>query len=233
MIDILCFNILQIFPGRSKVMEWVKQQPDCSTEHEDTLALNLLETTKVNHIVTSGADSSLITKFSMSELSGSIGIASTLEKASLSVIYPGTDKPPLILSTDGVNTSALFMLISDQEYLAAASEDKIHLWNLVKKTSSVAHNLIERQDWYLRMIDDRTVACIAEQASLDGFSKIHIFNVDSGNFNLSSTIRLKAGLGITDMCYTKARDRSSCLLLSNVVQGLVKSVDMVGGRVRW
>ena len=120
------------------MMEWLEQQPDTTTEPETgdiAPPMNLQQTIKVNHIVKSAGDrsSSLYTKFAVSESSGSIGIASADTRPSLSVIYPDTDKPPLILSRDNRFISPFFVKISDHEYLAAASEDHIHLWNLTKK----------------------------------------------------------------------------------------------------
>ena len=80
-------------------MEWLEQQPDLLTESqkEETSSLTLHEAINVNHLEIVRGSSSLYTKFSMSELSGAIGIASTEAKPSLSVMYPRTDKPPLIL----------------------------------------------------------------------------------------------------------------------------------------
>ena len=121
-------QILQI--RRIKVMEWLEHEPDPSPDREaaDTSALNLLDTTGANHI--KGLNSSLYTEFAVSQLSGSIAITSMTGDHSLSVMYPGTDKPPLILSRDGHYTSAMFVIISGKEYLAATATDNIHLWNL-------------------------------------------------------------------------------------------------------
>ena len=124
-------------------MEWLEQQPDPNTEPEtgDSSTMSLHQTIKVNHIVKSAGDrsSSLYTGFTVSESSGSIGIASADARPSLSVIYPGADRPPVILSRDNRYISPFFVKISDQEYLAAASEDQIHIWNLERNTSSVAY----------------------------------------------------------------------------------------------
>ena len=180
-------------------MEWLSQQPDLSADQEaaDTTTLNILETIKVNHINDSA--SSFYTKFSVSRSSDFIAIVSRFLKPSLSVLYP-----PLILSKENQCTSAIFIAISDQEYLAAASVDQIHLWNLAENTSSVVYKFKEEKDWHLSVIDERTVACVAERPWSDGFSKIYFLNTDREEFHLSSALRVKAGRGITDMCHVNS-----------------------------
>ena len=217
-------------------MEWLEQQSDANpTTPQDTLdtsPLKLLETMTVNHIKDFLG---LHTKFTVSKLSASVGIASRESDHSLSVIYPATNKPPLILSKDGVgHTSALFITVSDQEYLAAASEDEIHIWNLTKNTSRVAYKFQESGHWHLCAIDERTVCSIAQQPpSGHHFSNIYILNTDTEKFSLNSTIRMKADGTITDICYVKTADGTSCLILSAIRPSLIQCVEMVGGKMRW
>ena len=137
-----------------------------------------------------------------------------MDKPTLSIVYPGTHKPPLTLSSDDQYTSALFTRISGQEYLVAASRDGIHLWNPAKNTKSVVNTLEKGRNWHLCAIDERTIAYVTERPSSGGFSKIHILNTDSEKFSLSSTLWVKAGEAITDMCYLRTTDGTSCLLLS-------------------
>ena len=168
--------------------------------------MSLQQTLKVNHIVKSAGDrsSSLNTGFAVSESSGSIGIASADARPSLSVVYPGTDRPPVVLSRDNRYISPFFVKISDQEHLAAASEDQIHIWNLARNTSSVAYKFKESGHWHLCVIDERTVACVAEHSSSGHhLSKIYILNTDLEKFSLNSTIRMKADGTITGICYVK------------------------------
>ena len=217
------------------MMEWLKQQPDSSTPPEmgDTSTLTLNETIKVDHVILGRGSSSLSTKFSVSELSGFVAIASLEARPTLSVISPGTDKHPMIFENDDQYKSALFVSVSDEEYLAAASKGSIYLWNLEENTPSMAFKLKAGKDWYLCAIDEKTVACVAEQPSLECFSKIYTLNTDSEKFTLSGTLRLKARGRIMDMCYVKIVDGTPCLLLSLPWNGLVQSVEMVGGKVRW
>ena len=199
----LCLGVIEHFrietffqmfpPMQSRVMEWLKRQSE--SEPKDTSGLTLLNKMKINHIEQGRGTSSLHTKFVVSEESESIGIASPQAKPTLSVMYPGTDKPPAISPREDGYTSALFLTISDKEYLVAASVDQIHLWNPAKNTSSVVYQLKEQKDWHLCAIDERSVACVAEQPGLDGYSKIYTLNTGPEKFNLSSTLRVESGPG--------------------------------------
>ena len=216
-------------------MEWLEEQSDASSQPEmvDTSALTLLETMKVKHVTPEGITGSLDTNFTVSALSGSIGIASRLEKPTLSVMYPGSEKGPLILSREDGYTSALFITISDQEYLAAAARDSIHMWNLEQNTHSVAYKLEESDNWYLCAIGEKTVACATDTPSSDGFHKIYILNADTEKFSLSGKIRLKAEGKITDMCHVKTTDGTACLLLSPSFNHVIQCVEMLGAKMRW
>ena len=213
-------------------MEWLEQLPDTSSQSEtgDTSALNLLETLKVKHFVADILRNNLSTIFTMS-LSGSIGIRYT--KPTLSVMYPGTKKPPLILSRDDKYTSVLFITISNQEYLVAASTDSIHLWNLEKSASSVVYKFKEQNIWHLCLIDEQIVACVAEQPSSDGFIHIRILKTDAEMWNLSSSHLVKASHAASDISFAKTTDGTECLLLLYKEGRFVQCVEMFGGKVRW
>ena len=217
-------------------MEWREKQSDADLTTPratvDTSALKLLETMKISHL---REFPSLFTTFGLSNLSQSVGIASRNTNHSLSVMYPGTNKPPLILSKDhAARAAALFITISDQEYLADTAKDEIHIWNLERNTSSLAYKFQESGLRHLCVIDERTVASVAEQSSSGHhFSKIYILNTDTEKFNLNSTIRMTADGRITDICYVKTNDDTPCLLLSSPWNGYVYLLEMVGGRVRW
>ena len=158
-------------PMQSRVMKWRKRQSEFGTK--DTSGLTLLDRMRISHIEQGRGTSSSNTNFPISE-SELIGIASPQAKPTFSVMmYPGTDKSPLISLREDGYTSALFLTISNQEYLAAASVDQIHLWNLAKNTSSVVYKFKEEKDCNLCAIDERTVACLVEQPALDGYSKIY------------------------------------------------------------
>ena len=231
-------SFLQIFSGLLKVEEWLKQQPDPTTgtdpsmghEADNTYVLNLLETIKV---VLDGTADSLFTKFSISQLSGSIGIASTQAKPTLSVMYPDTNRPPLVLSRDNRYTSTVFVAIADKEYLVSSSRDDICLWNLADNTSKVVYKFEESGRRRLCVIDEKTITCVDEQPSSDGFGSVYILNTDSEKFSLSSKIMLKANGIISDIYHVKTMDDTSCLLLNFPLNHHVQLVGMVGGRVRW
>ena len=217
------------------MIEWFKQQPDTFSQPEmgDIQTLDFCQTIEVNHIKIDPLFSPFYTTLFVSESSGLIGIASTESKPSLSVMFPGTDKFPLILSEDEGYSSALFMSLSGQEHLAAASEGKIQLWNMVQNTQSVVCELANVSLWSLCAIDERTIACRGEEPSSDGSSKIYIMEADSEKFTFSGTIQLKASDKITDICFVKISDGTACLLLSFHSGSLVQCVEMIGGKVRW
>ena len=185
---------------------------------------------KVNHIVHLTNSSDL--EFSVSQLSGSVGIASTQAKPSLSLMYPGTDKSPLILSKDKEYMSAIFVMISDQEYLVTASKDSIHLWNTAKNTANLVYKFNERSNWRLCLIDEKTIACVDVGPS-SVLSKIHILNAVGEMWRLCSTHLVEVKNGISDMCHVKTADSTSCLLLSCPGIDAVLSVELIGGTVRW
>ena len=215
-------------------MNWLTQQPESNIQQvSDPSEMVLSETMAVDHIALDSAGNSSSMKFSLSKLSGSVGIASTEGKPTLSVMCPDTDKPHLILSKDSRYRSVIFMTISNQEYLAAASRNSIRLWNLDTNTSSVAYNLTERNDWHLCVIDERTVFCVPEQTSSEDSNKIHILNANTEKFTLSDTIQVKASQQITDMCHMRTTDGTPCLLLSFPWENLVQSMEMSGGEMRW
>ena len=216
--------------------EWLKHQPDPGMEPQtaDTNEMNLLEMMKLKHVVLSETLDSFYMKFSISQFSGSIGIASESAKPTLSIIYPGTNKHPLVLSRVDRFKSALLIAKAEQtEYLLAASRDKIYLLNLVDNISSVVYNFKDGGDWQLCAIDERTVACVAEQSSSDGFTKVYILNRDSEKFSLSGMLQVKTSKRITDICFVKTSDGTPCLLLSFRLNSVVQCVEMVGGRVLW
>ena len=226
-------NSFQVLHGRSKVMEWLKQQPDLgtSTDPGDISALTLLEIIHANHIDVDQKVFSMVTNFTFSESSGSVVITSPWDKPKLSVIYTGTDNPPLILSRDDEYAAALFITISGQEYLAASFRDGIRLWNLANNTSRVVYKFKKRNIWLLSLIDERTVASVPSNP-LDGFINIHILNTNSKKWTLSSTHLVKANDYVCGITHVKTVDGTACLLL-NYLEGLVQSVEMVGGKVRW
>ena len=215
------------------MMEWLKQQPDVGAESQlgDTFVLTLLETVKVNHFDRVGL-LGLGTRFTVSELSGAIGIASVQDNPSLSIMYPGTDKSPLILSREDGYGSALFITISGQEYLAAASMDGIHLWNLAKSKSRVVYKFKEEGFTHMCRIDEKTVVCVAEQISPDDFIHTYILKTDAEMWSLSSTHLMKVK-NVCDMLYVKTTDGTPCLLQVSSKGDLVQSVELVGGKVRW
>ena len=83
-------------------------------------------------------------------------------------------------------------------------------------------------------IDERTVACVAEQPSVGGFKSIHILNTDSEKWRLCSTHSMRMDSFSTgEMCYVKTSDGTPCLILNCLSARYVQLVDMIGGKPRW
>ena len=174
--------------------------------------------------------------FSISE-SGMIGISCD-ESPSLSVMFPGTDKSPTVLSNNKVYHSATFMKISGKEYLVAGCEDDgcLYLWNIVSKTSKKVFDPKLTSEQHPRGMDifrinESTIGYGESYGSRDGSKRVFILKTDTKEWNLSSTLRLYTPNIIVDMCYMEMDGGTPCLLLC--VPFSVMEVEMVGGKTRW
>ena len=205
-----------------------------SSDEEE--ALNLVKTWDLDHIPTRERIY-LGNKFAVSE-SGAIAISS-IEKPSLSVIYPGTDDPPRPLSGDYSYRCVEFVTISGVEYLAASCSNDSSLHLVDPETRS--HNIVYqfRSDkkpvaMNLCVIDDSTVACATLDHSSDGVYNCHVLSVTPDKWLLSGTLKLRPNVeDVYDMSYMKTSDGSPCLLLCCPIDGLVQAVEVIGGRIRW
>ena len=218
------------------MIEWLRQQPDPGSEAEmgDTSGITLLETIKTDHIELDPIHAGYFTKFTVSEVSGAIGITCLRDKPSLSIIYSDTDKAPLILSRDDRHASAHFIQILGKEYLAATFKDVIHLWNPADNTLGAVYKFREEKKlWLLGLIDERTVAAVSQYSSDNKFFNIHILKTDVEMWNLSSSHLVKTTHPLSDMSYVKTTDGTASLLLSCPGARLVQSVELVGGKVQW
>ena len=216
-------------------MDWLKHQRQSLTdsEAEGASTLTLHETIKVSHIAPSSIKVALKVRFSVSETSGSVGIASGRTRPSLSIVYPGTDKHPLILSTDKGYVSTVFISVSDKEYLAAVCKGSVYLWDTEKGTSSLAYKFDERahSKMSLCVIDKTTVACGEVNPSPEGLCKIYVLNTERKRWKLRGTVLAEAKDKITDMCFMKTADGTCCLVTADGSQ--VQAVEMIGGKIRW
>ena len=219
-------------------MEWLAEQQDLSAEnpsHEaektPDAALILKDTINVNHLT---QNISIINKF-LPFTSGAIGIVCPHGSLSLSVIYPGSSRPPQILSAKGKYWSAVFMMNLGKVCLAATCSNTICLWNLEDNTSSIVYKqkYDKGKSMNLCVIDDRTVTQWEVTPSGDGCHKIYILMMNTQPWSLSSMLVVRGIELIQDMCYMKTTDGTACLLLSCPFDGNVQVVEIVGGRIRW
>ena len=155
-------------------------------------------------------------------------------------MYPGTDKPPVILSNNTIYRSATFVEVSGQEYLAAASTENgcLYLFDTESKTSkNVFDTKLPKNRQYKRMnickLRDNMIGYGEALASPDGSRRVFILNTNTGELTLSSTLRLFTLKNIFDMCYMEVDSGTACLLLCVPNGHRIMAVEMVGGRTRW
>ena len=166
-----------------------------------------------------------------------IGI-SCAENPSLSVMYPGTDKSPTVLSNK-LHSSATFVKVSDKEFLAASCLDDgcLYLWDIESKTPKNVFDpkLPKKQFKYMNIckINDNTIGYGEVNVSPDGSRRVFILKMNTQELTLSSTFRLFTPDNIWDMCYTEVDGGTPCLLLCVPLAQRIMVVEMIGGKTRW
>ena len=151
--------------SQDTTMEWLAKRQDLSGEAPgdeiQDAALALQNTIQVDHLTQKDVFDNVDNKFSLSS-SGAVGIVCPDGRPSLSVFYPGSSRPPQVLTTKGSYWSAVFMMNLNKEYLAATccDDNTIQLWNLDDNTSSIVYKQKSDKKEAMNMcvIDDRTVA---------------------------------------------------------------------------
>ena len=213
---------------------WLSHQHD---EQSRDQPFRLVETWDIDH-VNIGIEVYATNRFSISK---SKGVAmSSFESPSLSVMYPGTDKPPVILSKDAIYRSATFVEVSGQEYLAAACREDgcLYLWDIQSKASEkVFDPKLPKNRQYKPMnickLRDNIIGYGEVFASPDGSRRVFILNTEKEELTLSSTLRLFTSKNIYDMSYIEVDGGTACLLLCVPNSHSITAVEMIGGRTRW
>ena len=216
--------------------DWLSHQHDLHSRNVDDEPLKLVETWGVDHVQVNKYRLDRSNSFSISE-SGIFGI-SCAENPSLSVMYPGTDKPPTVLSNQ-FHRSATFVKVSDKEYLSAACEENgcLYLWHIDSETSQKVFDPKLpseqlRKGMNIFKINDNTVGYGEVYASPDGSRRVFIFKTDKEQLILSATLRLFTPDDIWDMCYTEVEGGTPCLLLCMPYAHRIMSVEMINGKTR-
>ena len=221
-----------------KVGHWLSEQYDVKSRDDDQ-SWKLVETWKIYHVQTREDKRIYISnRFSMSE-SGAIGI-SCEEKPSLSMMYPGTGKPPTVLSKGKtIYRSATFLKVHDTEYLAAAGsmDGCLFFWNIESKTAKKVFDpkLPTGQtykDMNICKIDESIIGYGEVCATTDGSRRVFILNTDKEELILSSTLRLFTPGEIWDICYTEV-EGTPCLLLCVPHAHRIMAVEMISAKTRW
>ena len=183
--------------------------------------------------------------------SGLIAISDTYIRPSLSVINPKADGKggdddgndgncaPLVFASMGkMFRSAVFVNVSGRECLAAScrSDGTIHLWDTETRAFSVVYE--DQQMIGRRMnickIDDTTVAYGDVEGPEKGIFRVFVLSTNTKEWKVKNMLLLSIWAEtIYDMCYLKAVDGTSCLVLSCPADDCVQVVEVVGGRIRW
>ena len=217
---------------------WLSYQHDVTSGDSDE-SLKHVETWSLDHVQMREDNKLTVSnRFSISE-SGMIGI-SCFEKPSLSVMYPGKDKFPTLLSKDKIYRSAIFVKVFGKEYLAAACDEDgcLFLWDIESKTPRKVFDPKLPDDQtgkYMNIfiINDNTVGYGEVQISPDGSGRVSILKTDIDQWTVSATLKLFTPNTIFDMCYTEVGGGTPCLLLCIPHAHLIMAVEMIGGKTRW
>ena len=231
----------QLMESGYKVEGWLSKQQESGTfglGGKDQY-LQIVKTWILDHVkVNDDEYLSTSNRFTVSE-SGAIGI-SCKESPSLSVIYPDTDKPPVVLSDATVYHSATFLKVQGKEYLAASSDEDgcLYLWDVESKTSrKVFDPKLPKEKQYKDMtlckINGNTVAYSEELPLLDGSRRIFILKTDTEELTLSSTLSFFTEGDLIDMCHTSMTDGTEYLHLCFPWVPRVQTIQMIDGRPRW
>ena len=229
-------SYIQVLQIEKKVGHWLSHQ-HYVTSGDDVQPWKLIATWNVDHVKL-GSGFYAANRFSVSE-SGGVAFSCD-EKPSLSVMYPDTDKPPIVLSTDTIYHSATFVKISGKEYLATAcnKDGCLYLWDTESKTSKKVFDPELPWDQVYRYMNicklrDNTIGYAEAYASPDGSRRVFILKTDKEKVTLSATLWLFTPDNIWDMCYTEVDGGTPCLLLCVPYAHRIMAVEMIGGKTRW
>ena len=227
---------LQVLQIEKKVEHWLSHQHDV-TSGDDVQPWKLITAWNVDHVKL-GSKVYGSNRFSILE-SGGVAI-SCFENPSLSVMYPDTDKPPIVLSNDTIYHSATFVNISGKEYLGAAcnKDGCLYLWDTESNTPKNFFDPMLPKDQLFKTMTicklrDNTIGYGEVHASPDGSRRVFILKADTEELSLSSTLRLFTPDNVYDVCYTEVEDGTPCLLMCVPYDHRIMAVEMVGGKTRW
>ena len=214
----------------------MSQQIDIKIGDKDK-SMKLVERWTLDHVEILADTHYVSNKFTISK-SEAMGIT-CFENPSLSVMYPNNDKSPVILSNTRKYLSAIFVTVSNKEYLATACRDDgcLYLWDIESKISKKVFDpkLPEKQkSMIIFVINENTIGYgEARYSSPDQSRRVFILKTDSEQMALSSTLRLFTPNNIFDMCYTEVEGSTPCLLLCIPLDNRIMAVEFVGGKTRW
>ena len=187
----MSFTFFQQLESELKVEGWLAEQLESgiiNPEGRDQ-SFELVGTWTLDHIQPDIKYVKAENRFTVSE-SGAIGI-SCEESPSLSVRYPDTDKPPVVLSDKKVLRSATFLEVSGKEYLAAACIDDgcLYLWDTESKMSKkIFDPKLSTEDFKemtIFKIDESTIGYGEVHAAPDYSRRVFILKMDTEELMLT------------------------------------------------
>ena len=226
-------------PSDHKVKEWLSKQKGSGILSNQDEVLKHVESWHLDHIWNEKSIIHFDNRFTISE-SGAIGISSE-EQPRLSIIYPDTQKPPLILTTNKSHRFATFIKSFDREYLATATiiDNGLHIWDINTKSSrKISNSLLPVRTYAssIFVVDNKTVGYGEANPACDKSFKVSLVNTESDTEeqwpSSSLTLSTKSGR-ICDMCHIKMSDGTACLLLCFHKHRCVQAVEVIGGKIRW
>ena len=233
--------VFQLLESDFKVEGWLSQQE----EYDNTVlgarnkSLHPVRQWKLDHVQADPDRVKLTNRFTISE-SGAIGITCK-ESPSLSVMYPDTDKPPVILSNDMIFRSAIFVKLRGKEQLAAAHMEDgcLHLWDIESKRYMKVFDPKLPKDQCFKgiktcKIDENTIGYGEAVDSLDDSRSVFILKTDTTKeWTLCGTVKLMTPYEIHDICHKETLHSTPCLLLCVPSTQHILVVEMENGETRW
>ena len=129
-----------------------------------------------------------------------------------------------------------FLTRNGREFLVAVygQEGNITLWDVEQGKSQVVFQTTEKTSKVFSVIDEKTVALCEQRPNPQGNFIVYILNTEGSQWKVKNTLLVEVWCkDIYDVCYMKAMDNVSSLIMCSLADKCVFSVDLIGGRIRW
>ena len=129
-----------------------------------------------------------------------------------------------------------FLTRNGREFLVAVygQEGNIMLWDVEQGKSQVVFQTTEKTSKVFSVIDEKTVALCEQRPNPQDNFIVYILNTEGSQWKVKNTLLVEVWCkDIYDVCYMKAMDNVSSLIMCSLADKCVFSVDLIGGRIRW